>query len=752
MVLERIINWVIFFVSRKWVSIVLLALTISSLTYSLDEANWVKGDKVLITVFLLGLGFGWLLARSRFSGLFSSFYALFIGVVAAIETVGNILPPAAKVFSTSLTDSVNGMNLRWFEFSLRANGWIDTLNAGQNIEDTGLFVLLLGLILSLCGTWMMWKLMRQNRALEAMLPVGFLMAVNVHLSRQPLSNYWAFLFCVILLLAQNTFIRQHHEWERRRVDYPEQLGLEWGSVALALAIAIALVARAAPLVGTPQGWRSISDWVEKTRERTSTTAERLFSGVNPPPPAAGAIPELTVNTPNLSEIGSPISQGTETIMWVSTSDPPPLPYEVARNIPYVVERIHYWRGMIFGMYNGRGWNQVSMAGEITRQEIPSESPPAGHYYLRQRFQIVARHSSTLFAVNDPLQTDGGAYLRGTMASDSQVVEGTVKEYQVLSAATRVSANQLAEAPVEYPEAIQRIYLQLPDTLPERVRQLAERIVSGADNPYTKALRIQNYLRENYPYDLEVKPAPEKRDVVDYFLFDSQRGFCSHYATAMAVMLRTQGVPARVVTGYATGDYNRDRSAYRVPVSASHAWVEVFFPGYGWIEFEPTADRTPFVYAEETPLDTGTGNILPAQEKPATRAQPYLVFLVGLGALLLLALPMILLRVFALSRNAPAVQVDVLYRRIRRALTWAGMGAGAHVTPDEYILLYGSRLENYQQVYKALRQATALYRETTFSPRPPEENRVRSASSVWQRSLREWLSLWLHDRWQRFRGE
>ncbi|MBE0698696.1 MAG: hypothetical protein IH586_17395, partial [Anaerolineaceae bacterium] len=655
--------------------IILFSITISILINSLDAANWVKGDKVLVFAFLIGVGLGWLLARSRFGGLFALFYTLFIGVVGAVETVGNILPPLAKIYSTSLFELVNGMNLRWFELNLRAAGWINTLNAGQNIEDTGLFVLLLCFVLSLCGAWMMWKLTRQNRALEAMLPVGFLMAVNVHLSRQPVTNYWLFLFCLILLIAQNNFIRQHREWQRRRVDYPDQLGLDWGAVAVALAIAITLVARTAPLVGTPEGRRSIADWVEKSRERTSTTAERLFSGVNSPPPAPGAIPDLYVNTPDLGEIGSLIPQGNETIMWVSTSDPPPVPVEVARNIPSVVDKIHYWRGMIFGNYTGRGWDQISMAGGIIRQVVPPELPPAGHYYLRQHYEITARHSNMLFAVNNPLQTDGGAFLRGTMTGDSQVVEGTSKEYQVLSAATKVSANQLALASVEYPQAIKSIYLQMPDTLPARVRQLAERIVSGADNPYTKALRIQNYLRENYPYDLGVDPAPEKRDVVDYFLFDSRRGFCSHYATAMVVMLRTQGVPARVVTGYATGEFNLARNAYRVPVSAAHAWVEVFFTGFGWIEFEPTANRTPIVYPEEIPLDTGAGNILPVIEKPEARAQPYQIILIALGALLLLALPIILLRVFSLSRSAPAVQVDVLYRRIRRALTWAGMGAG-----------------------------------------------------------------------------
>ena len=231
---------------------------------------------------------------------------------------------------------------------------------------------------------------------------------------------------------------------------------------------------------------------------------------------------------------------------------------------------------------------------------------------------------------------------------------------------------MVEASVDYPEPVGRLYLQLPDTLPMRVRRLAERVTSGTGNPYLKTLRIQDYLRQNFPYDLSVKPAPVKRDVVDYFLFDSQRGFCSHYASAMVVLLRSQGVPARVVTGYAMGEYDYARGAYRVPVSASHAWVEVYFPGYGWVEFEPTAYRSPIVYTEVVIIGPGTGQLLPLNEETSPPVRPVLVVLTVAGALILLILPMILLRHFSLSRYGPAVRADVLYRRMRRALAWAGM--------------------------------------------------------------------------------
>jgi len=351
----------------------------------------------------------------------------------------------------------------------------------------------------------------------------------------------------------------------------------------------------------------------------------------------------------------------------------------------------------------------------------------------------------LFAVNEPLETAEGANLRGTLADNSLLVEGDVDEYQVISAATRVTANQLAEALREYPLAIQQAYLQLPEELPQRVRSLAQRVAGMESNPYQKALRIQEYLRLNYPYDLNAPLAPKNRDVVDYFLFEGQSGFCSHYASAMTVMLRSLGVPARVVSGYAAGAFDAQRGAYHVTETAAHAWVEVYFPGYGWIEFEPTPYRAAIVYPEEIPLNAGSQALIQFEDNAKPQGRDLPLFIVIGIAVLLLALPMIVLRLFSLSRSAPAVQVDALYHRIRRALSWAGLRAGAHVTPDEYLARYSPRLWKYKRLSLALHRITELYREVIYSPHPPDEQRVRAAGRAWQGALREWLALWIREK-------
>jgi hypothetical protein len=105
-----------------------------------------------------------------------------------------------------------------------------------------------------------------------------------------------------------------------------------------------------------------------------------------------------------------------------------------------------------------------------------------------------------------------------------------------------------------------------------------------------AKAIESYLRDNYQYSTNLTQPPSNMDRVEWFLFHSRQGYCEYYATAMIVMLRQLGVPARLATGYAPGNYNPTTGTFLVKEAAAHAWPEVYFPGYGWIEFEPTPSQ------------------------------------------------------------------------------------------------------------------------------------------------------------------
>lgn len=153
---------------------------------------------------------------------------------------------------------------------------------------------------------------------------------------------------------------------------------------------------------------------------------------------------------------------------------------------------------------------------------------------------------------------------------------------------------------QYSDAVYEQYLQLPDELPRRIRDLAASLVVTAGNDYDKARAIEKYVSEKYAYNLDVRTTPRDRDFVDYFLFDQQEGYCSYFASAMTVLARCAGLPARYVEGYmlppepVDGKYD----TYVVTNMQAHAWTEIYFEGYGWLPFEPTPPFRNAFYATD----------------------------------------------------------------------------------------------------------------------------------------------------------
>jgi transglutaminase-like putative cysteine protease len=142
---------------------------------------------------------------------------------------------------------------------------------------------------------------------------------------------------------------------------------------------------------------------------------------------------------------------------------------------------------------------------------------------------------------------------------------------------------------EHSDAVHEKYLQLPEDLPQRIRDLAASLVVSADNDYDKARAIEKYLAENFAYNLDVRSTPRNRDFVDYFLFDLQEGYCSYFASAMTILARCAGLPARYVEGYMLppSPVKERNDAYMVTNLQAHAWTEIYFEGFGWLPFEPT---------------------------------------------------------------------------------------------------------------------------------------------------------------------
>lgn len=181
----------------------------------------------------------------------------------------------------------------------------------------------------------------------------------------------------------------------------------------------------------------------------------------------------------------------------------------------------------------------------------------------------------------------GSNVQDTVALSSLIPMVKQKTYQITAdVPVEPTSDQLMAAGNGYPVNITDRYLQLPANFPSRVSDLATSLTSNLNNAYAKALAIQYYLSK-IPYSLDIQAPPPGADGVEYFLFTQKSGYCVYFASAMAVMLRSVGVPARMVVGFAPGQYDKQEQRFLIRDRDYHAWTQVYFPDYGWVTFDPT---------------------------------------------------------------------------------------------------------------------------------------------------------------------
>ena len=252
------------------------------------------------------------------------------------------------------------------------------------------------------------------------------------------------------------------------------------------------------------------------------------------------------------------------------------------------------RGVALNHFDGRNWS--SAWGKVNLRRSPDErfdlaasSPQSSarmERILRYRVTMEPFLSDVFFLLATPRSLEGN-YRAVSQDSAGDVfdldAEHPVARYTA-SSALRMPVNLHANSSSYPPEAVQG-YLDLP-ALDPRIKPLAGQITAKASSPYEQAVALENYLRTHYGYTLQL-PSTAPRDPIANFLFVRHQGNCEYFASAMAVMLRSVGVPSRVVNGFAGGEFNDLTSEYVVRASDAHSWVEAYIPGEGWMEFDPT---------------------------------------------------------------------------------------------------------------------------------------------------------------------
>lgn len=251
-------------------------------------------------------------------------------------------------------------------------------------------------------------------------------------------------------------------------------------------------------------------------------------------------------------------------------------------VMYVRSQISsYWRGLTLNRYDGRGWLpsslQIKLQDESRQEFIFPDSQlnlSEGKVYW-QAFYMLSDQPNAIFTGYNPSRI----YFPQT--GQTSLEKGTL--YRALSVAPDIRPESLRNDSIVAGDTVN---LALPP-LSKRTVTLAESIVQDATTDYDKAARLERFLLTNYAYALTADPLPPGHDAVDYFLFEQQSGYCAHFATAMAVMARQVGLPARVAVGYVPGFIDPMTGAHVVRAGDAHAWVEIHFRRYGWVAFDPT---------------------------------------------------------------------------------------------------------------------------------------------------------------------
>jgi transglutaminase-like putative cysteine protease len=264
----------------------------------------------------------------------------------------------------------------------------------------------------------------------------------------------------------------------------------------------------------------------------------------------------------------------------------------------------YWRGLVFDSYQNGVWTVSNRSyRELSPYVPPRFLPPEPAHDLGtfvQTFRVLrplpgvisaAYPIQSLYAPVSSLRED--AY--GTFYTPGELQPG--QTYSVVSYLPDLSPQTLrSDEPQNGAPDGNAAYLAF-SSLSQRARTLATTVTGNATNEFDEVMALTTYLQANYHYTLALPPVPPGRDPVDWFLFDVKTGYCEQFATAETLMLRSLGIPARLATGYSTGVYDPVLDQSVVRESDAHAWVEVWFPSFGWVPVDPTPGVSPLAVAQ-----------------------------------------------------------------------------------------------------------------------------------------------------------
>jgi transglutaminase-like putative cysteine protease len=585
-----------------WTSMALLLFMLVVMAWSVQRAEWFDRLDYLVPVAIMAGLTGALLGLTRLSVAITLPISALLGAGFLLWTIGGEYFPDLDQAGRLIT--------------LRG----DALDWTRIVVDGGFAPQLTPYAFGLGG--LMWTtafiaayaLYRHHRVLDSILLVGVALVANMLATFTDLFVYLVvFSITALLLWLRIALVNREENWRIRRVnenlDVPVQImrsGMTFIAGSIALAWVLTTVAVAAPLTSM---WSNLDDIWSGVRD----TFEGAFGGLS------GADSRIQ---------GTGFGAEFRVHGKWNSSDGPVMTVASSRG--------YYMRAVTYDVYTGHGWKssegterRVEARGRIFPGYTP-ERPLSEDAFDVETVTVEVQRSvgRNIFTPGYPttafvplvVHEPGGLPLLGALQSGVVLEEG--KGYQITADISKATEAMLTGAGTAYPPEIVATYLGT-EGVTQRTADEARQVVdaAGATDPYHEAKALANYLRTDARFTYSVVaalPSDPNRDIVDFFLFDEngQSGYCEYFATTMAVMARTLGLPARVAVGYAPGEVV-EAGVYQVREKNAHAWAEIFFPGYGWQIFEATksinAVLRPSGSGIVPPINPPVGGVDPGQQ-------------------------------------------------------------------------------------------------------------------------------------------
>ncbi len=580
-----------------WFSLFLLATVVYSTIWCVQAANWVDHLNVLTLTTLLGLLIGVGAAKQhRLPRLTVHLMAVLVALLLAFWQT-------ADAFRAGDVNALaNGMH-RWF-VAVMAGG------AGEDDSIFLFFITTLGFLLAYTSAWFLyhtrspWLLIVANAVVLLInlsnIEAGYIVFLVV------------FLMASLLLLLRFNLYESMNRWRKQGLRYADDLGWDVMQAGALISIAILIFSWFLPWGYTndtaSQIWNANANPVVQLED----TWNRVISL------SGGSNPSNHGNFRDTLVLGGNPNLNNDVVFTVQSADPS-----------------QYLESLSYDTYDGRSWSNAPTYSLPlqTNQAIPSESTVV--HNVVQQINVVSPPgeqypylfgASQIGSVNQPSMAVGSnnsSSLIGVLSRNGRLTTG--EHYTITSYISSADENSLRTVPLpanspQFPEnypgqypityfdpVILNSYTQLPKGLDPNIAILARRITEHAPTMYGKVKALEAYFHANFTYDVNIHLPPDEEGT-SWFLFRSgQKGFCNYFATAMTVMARSLGIPARFVVGYTNGQYDARNHRWVIYGTDAHSWTQVYFAGYGWINFEPSTGFAPFVRPAPGQFDLGGSN-------------------------------------------------------------------------------------------------------------------------------------------------